>query len=155
MLKKTITYTDFDGNVRTEDHYFNLTKTEAIELEVSEKGGFSETIKNIVAEQDNKMLLHYFREFIKKAYGEKSEDGRRFIKSEQLSLEFTQTSAFDELIMEFFERPDYAAEFLVSLFPKDLADKIEAEFKAQNEKPGAPQDYKKKVALKDLQAGKK
>lgn len=153
MLKKTITYTDFDGNTRTEDLYFNLSKTEVIELEVSEEGGFGNLMQKIVEANDNKMILHYFKQFIKKAYGEKSEDGRRFIKSEQLSEEFTQTPAFDELIMEFFEKPDYAAEFLVSLVPKDLGDKVQAEM-AKPTKPGQPQDFKKKVSLKDLQAGK-
>ena len=157
MLKKDITYTDFDDNKCTDTFYFNLTKTEVVELEVSEKGGYGAFLQKIVDEQDNKMILRYIKDLVSRAYGEKSEDGKRFIKSPELSEAFLQTMAFDELVMEFFENPAYMAEFMTGLVPKELGDKLEAAYAAEFAKPGAPKDFQKpksKVALKDLQAGK-
>lgn len=88
MLKKTITYNDYNGNERTEDLYFNLSQAEVMEMEMSTTGGLAEMIQKIVAAQDAPAIIKIFKEIILKAYGEKSPDGKRFIKSDEISKAF-------------------------------------------------------------------
>src|SRR5690606_63211 len=111
MLKKTITYIDYDGNERTEDFYFNLSKAEIMEMELSMPGGMAQTLNKIVAAQDGEKIIKIFKEIILKAYGEKSPDGKRFIKSEELSAAFSQTEAFSQLFVELATNADAAAQF--------------------------------------------
>jgi len=118
MLKKTITYIDFDGNERKEDFYFNLSKAEAMEMELGVTGGMTQMLEKIVAERDNKRLIENFKEIILKSYGEKSPDGRRFIKSPELSIAFSQTQAYSDLFMELGEKADMAAAFINGIMPK-------------------------------------
>ena len=124
MLKKTITYTDYNGVERTEDFYFNLKKSEIMEMEMSTDGGLSEMINKIVATKDIPSLMSIFKKFILKAYGEKSPDGKRFIKSEELSESFEQTEAYSELFMELATSDKAAAEFINGLVPPDIAAQI-------------------------------
>ena len=112
MLKKTITYTDYDGHERTEDYYFNLTKAEVMEMEMSTSGGLAGMIQRIVAAQDAPAIIKIFKELILKAYGVKSPDGKRFIKSEELSTEFSQTEAYSMLFMELSTDSDAASDFI-------------------------------------------
>ena len=121
MLKKTITYTDYNGSERTEDFYFNLSKAEIMEMEMSTAGGLTEMIQKIVAAQDAPAIIKVFKEIILKAYGEKSPDGKRFIKSEELSTAFSQTEAFSQLFMELATDADAAAKFVNGIIPVDLA----------------------------------
>lgn len=118
MLKQSITYTDYNGVERTEDFYFNLTKAEAMELELGTTGGLSEMIKKIVAAQDTPAIIKVFKDLILKAYGEKSDDGRRFIKSEKISTEFSQTEAYSELYMKLATDADAASAFVNGIAPK-------------------------------------
>lgn len=112
MLKKTITYTDFNGNERTETHYFHLTQAEALELEMSASGGLSEHVRRIVEAQDTPTLIKLWKEIIKMAYGVKSPDGKKFEKSEELFKEFAQTNAYSKLFMELSTNADEAAKFV-------------------------------------------
>lgn len=126
MLKKTITYTDYNGVELTEDFYFNLSKAEAIELEVSIPGGLTEMIQNIVAANDNPSIIKIFKEFILKAYGVKSPDGKRFMKTDEngrpLADKFKETDAYSELFMELATNADEAAKFINGIIPS--VDKI-------------------------------
>jgi hypothetical protein len=117
MLKKTIKYVDYNGIERTEDFYFNLSKSEIAEMELSIPGGFSEMIKKIVAAQDAPSIMKIFKDLILKAYGEKSQDGKRFIKSDELSKEFSQTEAYSELFIELASNSDFASEFINGIVP--------------------------------------
>lgn len=117
MLKKTITYTDYDGNQRTEDFYFNLNKAELTQMELSHDGGLVKTINKIVATQDAKRIVEIFKDLILKAYGEKSPDGKRFIKSSELQDGFAQTEAYSELFMELATNADAAASFVNGITP--------------------------------------
>lgn len=117
MYTKTITYTDFDGNERTEKFYFNLTQEELMELDLSTDGGFEQYIQRIISAQNNKELYKQFKSIILMAYGEKSLDGRRFIKNEQLREEFKQTQAFSDMIIEFATEPDKASAFINQIVP--------------------------------------
>lgn len=120
MLKKTITYTDYNGVERTEDFYFNLTKPELLEMEMGTTGGFAEMVEKIVAAKDSSAIINIFKEMIKKAYGVKSDDGRRFIKSEELSTAFTQTEAYAQLYMELAFDAEAGAAFVNGIMPADV-----------------------------------
>lgn len=124
MLKKTITYTDYNGVERTEDHYFNLSKAELIMMESSVAGGMKQQLEKIVQTQDSVEIMRVFQNLIHKAYGEKSPDGRRFVKSDELSTAFEQTEAYSELIMEIMSNPDKASAFINGIIPAGLIDRI-------------------------------
>lgn len=134
MLKKTITYTDYNGNERTEDHYFNLSKAEIMEMEMSTTGGLAEMIQKIVAAQDSPAIVKIFKELILKAYGEKSPDGKRFIKSEEIATAFSQTEAYSQLFMELATDADAAAKFVNGIVPGEMAKQVaEANLKLIND----------------------
>ena len=120
MLKKTITYLDYNDVERTEDFYFNLTKAEITEMEMSTTGGLSEKIQNIVQAQDIPEIIKIFKELVLKAYGVKSPDGKRFIKKEELAESFSQTEAYSQLFMELATDADAAAKFINGITPKDI-----------------------------------
>lgn len=120
MLKKTIKYTDYNGETREEDFYFNLNKAEVTEMELSKQGGLSEYIKRIVAAQDAPSLVELFKELICKSYGEKSLDGKRFVKSKELTEEFTQTEAYAELFVELASNAEEATKFVNGIMPKNM-----------------------------------
>lgn len=122
MVKKNIKYVDYDGNDRAEDFYFNLNKAEIVELELGTTGGLTKTLEKIVQEKDNKRIVEYFKAIILKAYGEKSADGRRFIKSQELRDSFEQTEAYSELFMELSSNAKAAADFISGIVPKEAAD---------------------------------
>lgn len=121
MLKKTITYTDYNGTERTEDFYFNLSKAEIMEMEMGTTGGLAEMIQRIVAAQDAPAIIKIFKDLVLKAYGEKSADGKRFVKSEELASAFSQTEAYSILFMELATDADAAAKFVNGIVPADVA----------------------------------
>lgn len=131
MLVKKIKYTDFDGNERTEEFHFNLTKAELFELQLSETGGIQKAIEHIIKTQDHKKLMDIFKNIITSAYGEKSVDGKRFVKSKELTEAFMQTNAYSELFMELAQDADSASAFINGIMPKELSDKMTPEMKAK------------------------
>ncbi len=129
MIKKTITYTDYEGNSRTEDFYFNLSKPELMEMDFSADGGMEKMIKKIVESQDTKKIIEVFKDIILRSYGEKSPDGRRFVKvrdGHSLAEEFAQTEAYSELFMELATDDKAAAEFINGIIPQSLATEMAA-----------------------------
>ena len=118
MLKKTITYEDYNGVTRTEDFYFNLSKAEIAEMELSTTGGMAEMIRKIIDSQDTPSIVKIFKNILFKAYGEKSPDGRRFMKSEEISTAFSQTEAYSQLFMELATDADKAAAFINGIVPE-------------------------------------
>ena len=125
MLKKRISYTDYNGNKREEDFYFNLTKAEIMEMEMSTTGGLTEMIQRIIETQDAPSIIKVFKDIIMKSYGEKSPDGKRFIKSQELSEAFAQTEAYSELFMELASDSDAASKFVNGIIPADMAQAVE------------------------------
>ena len=121
MLKKTITYQDYNGVERTEDFYFNLTKAEIMEMEMSTEGGMADMITRIVSAQDTPAIIKVFKDLLLKSYGTKSPDGKRFIKSKELSDEFAQTEAYSVLFMELATDADAASNFVNGIIPADIA----------------------------------
>lgn len=142
MLKKKIKYTDYNGVEREEEFLFNLSKAELLEMQMSTAGGFENKIAAIVATQNMPEIVKLFKEIILKAYGEKSEDGKRFIKKDQngrdLALDFSQTDAYSVLFTELATDSKAAAAFVNGIIPKDMevseADqaKIEEQLKNNN-----------------------
>lgn len=141
MLKKTIKYNDFNGVEREDTFFFNLSKAEITEMELSIEGGLSEMIKNIVDAKNTPEIIKVFKELILKAYGEKTADGKRFKKTDEngqpLSTAFAETEAYSNLFMELATDDEKAAEFINGIMPADLdrkeLDKAVAEIKKQNE----------------------
>ena len=121
MLKQEITFENFDGVTVTETHYFNLTKAELIEMEMLADGGsFVDMINRITEIQDAEKLVKEFKRFILATYGVRSDDGKRFIKNDQVREEFTQTNAFSELYMSFLTDENFAADFILGAMPTDM-----------------------------------
>lgn len=127
MLKKTITYTDYNGVERTEDFYFNLSKAEIMEMEMGTTGGLAEMIQKVVAAQDAPTIIKIFKDLVLKAYGEKSADGKRFIKSEEIAEAFSQTEAYSILFMELATDAEAASDFVNGIIPVDLQEQVKQE----------------------------
>ena len=127
MLKKPITYTDYNGVERTEEFYFNLSKAELMEMELGVTGGMTEMLNKIIAAKDAPSLMKTFKEMIMKAYGVKSDDGKRLIKSEELSIAFTQTEAYNVLFMELITDDKAAADFVNGIIPNEIQAEVAAQ----------------------------
>lgn len=125
MLKKTITFVDWFGVERTEDHYFNLSKPEVVKMQGSVEGGYDARLKGIAAELNGFAIMDFFEDLIRRSYGVKSEDGRRFMKSEEISRAFMETPAYEKLYEELITDDNAAAEFVNGVFPADLKDLAE------------------------------
>lgn len=129
MLKKSITYTDFNGVERTEDFFFNLTKAEIMELELGVTGGLTAMVQGVVMAQDTPSLIKIFKELILKSYGEKSADGKRFIKINDagvsLANNFAQTEAYSELFMLLATNEDEASNFIHGIVPSDVSERMD------------------------------
>ena len=117
MLKESIPFVDYNGVERTEDFYFNLTNAEVTEMEMSTSGGLAEMINRVVAAQDAPAIIKIFKDLILKAYGIKSPDGKRFIKSDEISTEFSQTEAYSQLFMKLATDADAASRFVNGIVP--------------------------------------
>ena len=130
MFAKKIKFTDFNGNEREQTFYFNLTKAELTEMNLSKEGGLEAYVQRITNAADTPALANLFKELILKSYGEKSDDGMRFIKRDpqrgKLADEFEQTEAYSELYMELATNTDAAAEFINGLVPRDISEKAKA-----------------------------
>lgn len=124
MLKKIITYKNLDGDDVTETFYFHLSKAEITEMELSEEGGLAEKLKTIIATNDRPTIIATFKMLISKTVGRRSEDGKRFIKTQEITDEFMQTDAFSELFMELVSNTEAAAQFIVGVVPADISDKL-------------------------------
>lgn len=120
MITKEITYTDYNGQERTEKYQFNFTKAELTEMELSVNGGLSAMMERIKETDDRPELMRIFKELILKAYGVKSADGKRFVKSDELRTEFSQTEAYSELYMELVTNTESAITFFNGLIPNDI-----------------------------------
>ena len=124
MLKKTITYVDYNGTERKEDFYFNLTETEFTKITIKTPGGLGAHIDRIIKNNDGPAILDLFDSFVLGAYGEKSEDGRRFIKSKEISEAFSQTEAYNVLFEELATNEKACVDFIKALLPKKYVDQL-------------------------------
>lgn len=144
MLKHEITYTDFNDVEVTDVFYFNISKPELVDLDVEYKQGFETFLKDIIEARDGQQLVQQFKKIVLLAYGKKSEDGKRFIKSDQLREEFSQSAAYNELYMKLATDHDFAADFIIGIMPKDMGEEVKkkklAEVESKKEEtPTTPQ----------------
>lgn len=139
MLKKTITYTDYDGMERTEDFWFNLSKTELTKLDAELPGGVLGVLRKIIDKKDRKALVDFIETLILRSYGEKTLDGKRFVKTPDMAEEFMQTPAYDELFMSILSDTDSQTSFINGVIPQSMAKEIEATDKKQVENALAEQ----------------
>lgn len=126
MLKKTIKFTDFDGVVREEDFYFNLTEAEVVEMQLVTKGGLKQYLESIITAKDVPALAELFKKFINKSYGVKSLDGRKFMKSPEILEEFVSTQAYSNLYMSLVMDSTAASNFINGIFPKSMTEDLKA-----------------------------
>jgi len=138
VLKKTITYKDFNGEEVSEDFFFHLSKAELVELEMSHKGGLSAALERIIAAEDNQGIIAEFKNIILTAYGKRSEDGKRFIKNQELRDEFTSTEAYSTLFMELVTDTDAATAFINGIIPADMIAEAEKLVAANAEQKQTP-----------------
>ena len=124
MVVEKIKYTDFNGIEREEEFMFNLTEAEITEMELTTEGGLSDSIKKIVSAQNTPQIIETFKMLLLKSYGEKSADGRRFVKSEELSREFTQTNAYSQLFMELATDDKAAVAFINGIIPESMRERV-------------------------------
>lgn len=129
MFIKKINYTDYNGVERSEDFYFNFSKAEILDLEMKTPGGIKDRLETLVQRQDTAALVDFFRSMILSAYGEKSPDGKRFIKSPALSEAFSQTEAFSNYYIMLSTDANEASKFVNGLFPEKILDEIANELK--------------------------
>jgi len=122
VLRKSITYTNFNEEEVTEDFFFHLSKAEIVELEMSEAGGLSEALKEIVASEDGKAIIAHFKKIILDSYGQRSADGKRFVKNTKIREEFESSEAYSVLFMELCTNAASATEFVNGIIPKGMAD---------------------------------
>lgn len=122
MLKKIVTYTDYDGNERTEEFFFNLNKAEVTEMELSTEGGMEKMLKKIIESRDGKRIIEVMKDIVLRAYGEKSPDGRRFIKTPEMREAFAQTEAYVNVFMELATDAKAASDFVRGILPPVPAD---------------------------------
>lgn len=122
MYKKTVTYVDYNGEERTEDFYFNLTKAELFDLEFETPGGFGDYAQRIVNAKDRQEMIGTFKKILEMSYGEKDATGRRFVKSKELTKAFMETPAYAEIYLELATDEKAAAEFINGVLPSDLSE---------------------------------
>lgn len=125
MIKKTLTYTDYNGVERTEDYYFNLTEAELVEMELSIDGGMQKKIEKIMNSKDMKQIIEVFKDLILRSYGEKSDDGKRFIKNKEITEAFTQTEAYSMLFMKLATDEKEASDFVNGILPAKFREAVE------------------------------
>ena len=125
MLKKTIKYTDYNGEEREEDFHFHMTLAQLTEMELEVQGGLGNYLKKVLADSDNRELIRFFKEFIQKSYGKKSEDGRSFLKSEELVREFEGSEAYSELFLELISDANKMAEFFNGIMPANFNERVD------------------------------
>lgn len=124
MIKKTVTYHDYNGTQRTEDFYFDLSQDKIVEMAVSKDGGIEEFLKRIIQTKDQQEIVRMFREYLRLTYGEKSDDGKYFVQNDEVFEKFKSTRAYEKIFMELAFNADAAAEFVNQTIPDDLAKKV-------------------------------
>lgn len=131
MITKKIKYTDYNGVQREENFLFNLSKAELMEMELGTKGGLTDMIQKIIETQDQPSIIAIFKKLVLQAYGEKSADGKRFVKTNEngrpLSIAFSETEAYSKLFMELATDAKSAASFVNGIIPDDLRDEVNSE----------------------------
>lgn len=140
MFKDTVTYTDYDGSERTKDLYFNISRAEIIELEMTTPGGLERRMQKIYNEKDTVEIMKFLKFLIVKSYGEKDPSGDRFIKNHEVVDSFLQTEAYSEFMMKLMSDTEFMAEFMIGIMP-DVSDKVDKSALVNAAKNGTVVDF--------------
>lgn len=132
MYKKMIKYTDYNGVEREEPFYFNLTKAELVKWEGSTAGGMRSVYDKIISTKDQEALIKLFDDVIRRSYGEKSADGKRFMKTPEILADFTATEAYSNLFMELASDDKAASDFMNGIMPADLMEAAKQAKESEN-----------------------
>lgn len=124
MIKKTVTYEDYNGENRTETFYFHFTEAEILDMEMSTEGGFAERIQRIIDAKDQSALMKLIKKFVIDAYGVKSPDGKRFIKNDEVKAAFLECPAYSDIFMDMVTDDKLAAEFVNGVVPKNMKNRF-------------------------------
>lgn len=133
MLTKAITYVDYNGNKKTKNFYFNLTRTELAKMELTNKAGMLETIKKMINSDDREEIINLFEKIVLGAYGEKSADGEEFLKSDAIREKFVNHPAYDVLFMELISSESNMADFINAIVPTEIAESAKKNDKTLND----------------------
>lgn len=124
MIKQIVEYKDYNGEQRKEELYFDLSEAEVVEMQFSEKGGIVSYLRKILIEKDDGNILKYFKDLILMAYGEKSPDGRYFIKDEETKKHLLYSPAYSQLFMKFARDPKAGFEFIKGIIPEQYSSQL-------------------------------
>lgn len=124
MIKRTVTYEDYNGEKRTETFYFHYTEAEILDMEMSEEGSFAERIQRIIDAKDKTALMKLIKKFVIDAYGVKSEDGKRFMKNDEVKAAFLESPAYSDIFMDMVTNDEIAAEFVNGVIPNTMKDRV-------------------------------
>ena len=124
MIKRTVTYEDYNGEKRTETFYFHFTEAEILDMEMSTEGGFAERIQRIIDAKDQSALMKLIKKFVIDAYGVKSDDGKRFIKNDEVKAAFLECPAYSDIFMDMVTDDKLAAEFVNGVVPKNMKNRF-------------------------------
>ncbi len=117
MITKKIKYVDFNGTEREEEFLFNINKTEMYKFAKSVPGGMQKFLTDMVVAKDVFGMADMFQEIVLLAYGIKSDDGKRFMKSEEISRSFAESNAFEAFMDEILSNDNMAEQFIKDLLP--------------------------------------
>lgn len=134
MLKKQVTYKDYDGNDKTTTLYFHLNKFEWLELETYTKGGLIENLKHAIETGNAKKTIDILKKIILRSYGEKDPETGSFEKSDDIAIRFSKTDAFSELFYELAYNEEAAQSFFMGLIPVELRAEAEKKMAEMNPK---------------------
>lgn len=127
MYKKTITYTDYNDVEQTEDFYFNLNKAELMKIQLQNNGTLQAKLERLINTRETSEIAQIFQDIIDMSYGVKSDDGKRFIKNQEVLDAFKQTEAYSELYVELTTNTDAAVEFITGIIPAKIAEQLDKE----------------------------
>ena len=119
MQKLTVQYQNWDGDLETEDLYFHLNIKELQEMEKWDVP-LTKRIAKLTKTEDGTEAFELMRDIVEAAYGERSSDGKRFVKNPEVLKNFTQGLAYDEVILQFIDGTTDLAKFVEGLLPKKV-----------------------------------
>lgn len=152
MLKKSITYEDFNGREVTDEFHFHLSKAELVEMEAGQRGGLGAYLQHIVETNDGAAIISAFKTLIQKSIGQVSEDGKRFEKGEEITRRFTESPAYSELFMQLATNANASAEFVNGIIPKGLEKDVAAIGETASEPQREREQAERLERLRDIQA---
>lgn len=137
MFKTDITYTNFLGTEITETLRFNLTETELLDLIKEDPKFDAGFLAYASQERDYVKMMDVIRKLIVVSYGEVSEDGKYFRKSDERAIDFLQSAAYEAFKDKLLASDDghEFVDFLLGIFPAKFSKVLKERIAQNNEIP--------------------